>query len=123
MKKSVLVVEDHSSQRKIMVDALQRAGYTIYQAGDVQQAISLIHQQRPDVLVADMHLPNGDGTDVIREARKLPGAPIAIVAVSIDLAILNQNITATFPADAYLSKPFHPRELLKIVEELVGVSL
>ena len=123
MKKSVLVVEDQSSQRKIMVEALQRAGYTIYQAADVHQAISLLHQQKPDVVVADMHLPYGDGGDVIREARKLPGSPVAVVAVSIDLAILTQNITATYPADAYLSKPFHPRELLKIVEELVGVSL
>ena len=123
MKKSVLVVEDQSSQRKIMVEALQRAGYTIYQAADVQQAISLLHQQKPDVVVADMHLPYGDGGDVIREARKLPGSPVAVVAVSIDLAILTQNITATYPADAYLSKPFHHRELLKIVEELVGVSL
>ncbi|GAB3335431.1 hypothetical protein GCM10027299_44410 [Larkinella ripae] len=123
MRKSVLVVEDQSAQRKLMVDALQRANYTIYQAGDVREAINLIHQQKPDVLVADMHLPNGDGTDVIREARKLPGTPVAVIAVSIDLAILNQNITATYSADAYLSKPFHPRELLKIVEELVGVSL
>ncbi|RRB02715.1 response regulator [Larkinella rosea] len=122
MKKSILVVEDQSSQRKIMVEALQKAGYVIFQAGDVQQAIDLINQQKPDVLVADMHLPNGDGGDVIREARQLPGAPVAVVAVSIDLAILNQNLTATYQADAYLSKPFHPRELLKIVEELVGVS-
>lgn len=121
MKKSVLVVEDQSSQRKIIVEALHRAGYTIHQAADVQQAIDLLHQQKPDVLVADMHLPSGDGTDVIREARKLPGNPVAIVAVSIDLAILNQNITATYAADAYLSKPFHPRELLKIVDELVGI--
>ncbi|GAB3919215.1 hypothetical protein GCM10028804_10370 [Larkinella terrae] len=106
-----------------MVDALQRAGYIIYQAADVQQAISLLNQHKPDVVVADMHLPSGDGTEVIREARKVAGAPIAIVAVSIDLAILNQNTISVNQADAYLSKPFHPRELLKLVEELVGVSL
>ncbi|GAB3898238.1 hypothetical protein GCM10028803_17370 [Larkinella knui] len=106
-----------------MVEALQRAGYTIYQAADVQQAISLIQQQKPDVVVVDMHLPSGDGGDVIREGRKVAGSPIAIIAVSIDLAILHQNLTSIHPADAYLSKPFHPRELLKIVEELVGVSL
>ncbi|GAB3269844.1 response regulator [Larkinella harenae] len=123
MKKSVLVVEDQSSQRKLIVDALQRAGYLIYQAADVREAISQIHSQRPDVIVADMHLPNGEGGDVIREARKLAGPPIAIIAVSVDLAILNQNIMTMHPADAYLSKPFHPRELLKIVEELAGVSL
>ncbi|MGV3560253.1 response regulator [Larkinella arboricola] len=123
MKKSVLVVEDQSSQRKIMVDALQKAGYAIYQAADVQQAIQLLHQHKPDVLVADMHLPSGDGREVIREARQLLGEPIAIVAVSIDLAILNQSLTATYAADAYLSKPFHPRELLKIVDELVGIQL
>lgn len=106
-----------------MVDALQKAGYAIYQAADVQQAIQLLHQHKPDVLVADMHLPSGDGREVIREARQLLGEPIAIVAVSIDLAILNQSLTATYAADAYLSKPFHPRELLKIVDELVGIQL
>lgn len=105
-----------------MVEALQRGGYFIYQAGDVREAINIIHQQKPDVIVADMHLPNGDGMDVIREARNLPGDPIAIVAVSIDLAILNKNLMTNYPADAYLSKPFHPRELLKIVGELLGVS-
>ncbi|MGM9511002.1 MULTISPECIES: response regulator transcription factor [Larkinella] len=123
MKKSVLVVEDQSSQRKLMVDALQRAGYATFQAGDIQQATQIMHQHKLDVVVADMHLPSGDGSDVIREVRKLPASTTAVVAVSIDLAILNQNITSLFPADAYLSKPFHPRELLKIVEELVGVSL
>jgi CheY-like chemotaxis protein len=123
MKKSVLVVEDQSSQRKLMVEALQRAGYTTFQAGDIQQALLVLHQHKPDVVVSDMHLPSGDGAEVIREVRKIPGSTMAVVAVSIDLAILNQNITSLFPADAYLSKPFHPRELLKIVEELVGVSL
>ncbi|MFC5407841.1 response regulator transcription factor [Larkinella bovis] len=123
MKKTVLVVEDQSSQRKIMVEGLQRAGYLVFQASDVRDANSLLHHQKPDVLVVDMHLPSGDGTEVIREVRKLSGAPVPVIAVSIDLAILNKNLMTTYPADAYLSKPFHPKELLKLVEELVGVSL
>ncbi|MGA0558047.1 response regulator transcription factor [Larkinella sp. VNQ87] len=123
MKKSVLVVEDQSAQRKLMVDALQRAGFTVFQAADVPQATTLLHQHKPAVLVADMHLPHGDGADVIREARKVAGKAVAVIAVSIDLAILHHNASATYPADAYLSKPFHPRELLKLVEELAGVSV
>ncbi|RYD60136.1 MAG: response regulator, partial [Verrucomicrobiaceae bacterium] len=79
----VLVVEDQSSQRKLMIEALQRAGYTTFQAGDIQQALLVLHQHKPDVVVADMHLPSGDGGEVIREVRKLPGSP-ALESVDTD---------------------------------------
>lgn len=62
---TVLVVEDDALQRTLYQEELQDEGYEVWAVEDGRKAINLVRQQRPDVVVLDLHMPEMDGLDVL----------------------------------------------------------
>ena len=82
---NVLVVDDDPSIRKMMVAALKRYGYKFAEAANGQEALDLMRENRPDVVLLDLMMPILSGWDVLREREgdpKLRDIPVIIVSAT-----------------------------------------
>jgi two-component system KDP operon response regulator KdpE len=106
----VLVVEDEPELQRILRLTLAANGMRHMDARTAGEALNRVRHQRPDIIIADLGLPGGDGIQVIREARKLTTAPILVLSARSQerdkVAALDAG------ADDYLTKPFSTAELL-----------
>jgi PAS domain S-box-containing protein len=116
---SILLVEDDTDWREAVALRLTQAGAEVTAAGTVAEALALLDETRPHVLVSDIGMPESDGYALIRQIRARPGAPVRAVAMTgfADPASRERCLQDGF--DAYLAKPFEPGRLLVAVAELV----
>ncbi len=106
----ILVVEDELSIQRGLQDQLQRDGYRVEVAGTVAEALAAL-QHRPDLVVLDRRLPDGDGLEVLRDLRAR-GDRTAVIVLSARGTTDDRVHGLEHGADDYLGKPFHLRELL-----------
>jgi two-component system, OmpR family, KDP operon response regulator KdpE len=108
-KLNVLVIDDELSIRRFLKAALNSKGYTVWEAEKGEEGISLTINQKPDLIILDLGLPDIDGVEVTRLLRKWTRAPIIILSVKDSD---NDKIAALDAgADDYLTKPFSLGEL------------
>ena len=119
----VLVVDDEADARTLLQRLLEDRGATVQNAASVAEAIALIPEQRPDVLISDIGMPEEDGYALIRQVRALPperggGTPaIALTAYARSEDRL-KVILAGF--QIHTAKPVEAAELLALVASLAG---
>jgi two-component system KDP operon response regulator KdpE len=106
----VLVVEDEPQMRRLLRLTLESNGMRFVEATSAREAISQLRSRQPDVIIADLGLPDRDGIEVIREARCSTAAPIIVLSARSQEADKIQALDAG--ADDYVSKPFSSGELL-----------
>jgi len=112
----VLVVDDEESVRGFLRVVLEDGGYQVLEAGDGEQALKLIRQQRPDLVLTDLVMPERDGIEIIQALREeIPG--MAVIAISGRLEGPYLQIARNLGADAVLIKPVSPKLLLAKVAE------
>jgi signal transduction histidine kinase/CheY-like chemotaxis protein len=117
---TLLVVEDEPGVRQITTRILMHAGYRVLEAASLTQAITLSHstQERIDLLVTDLVLPDGSGADVAdRIAALRPGIRVLFVSGYTDDAILRRGISES--EVEFLSKPFTATRLLARIREVL----
>ncbi len=118
MKKTILVIEDHEDNRRIMRDLLTSAGYEVLEAVTGQEGVTAAEAHRPELILMDIQLPDFDGYEATRRIKANPSLrAIPIIAVT-SYALSGDDVKA-FEAgcDAYVTKPFSPRELLAKIRE------
>ncbi len=117
-KKMVLVVEDSRMIRKAIVKTLEEHGLAVTQAVDGVEALENLYEIRPDLVLLDIVLPRLDGyyvLSVIKEKQKYKNIPV-IILTSRDS--VTDKIKGHFSkADAYLTKPFEPQQLIDHVNK------
>ena len=121
MSKVILVIEDQEDNRRIMRDLLTSANYEIIEAVTGQEGVHSAETHQPDLILMDIQLPDFDGYEATRKIKAIPALKsIPIIAVT-SYALSGDDIKA-FEAgcDAYVSKPFSPRALLKEVQKFLG---
>jgi len=106
----VLVVEDEPEIRRFVCVALEREGYEAYEADGVERGGIEAGTRRPDLVVLDLGLPDGDGVDLIRRLRTWSDVPIVVLSARTDEPDKVDALDAG--ADDYLVKPFGAAELL-----------
>jgi two-component system cell cycle response regulator DivK len=118
MTKRILVVEDRADNRQILRDLLGSTGYELVEAEDGAQAVEAVSKQRPDLILMDIQLPNMDGYEATRRIRANPdNKSIPIIAVT-SYALTGDDAKALAAGcDAYVAKPFSPRQLLAKIRE------
>jgi two-component system cell cycle response regulator DivK len=125
MSQSILVIEDHEDNRRILRDLLSSSGYEVIEATTGEEGVSSAETHRPDLILMDIDLPGIDGYEATRRIKANPGLrQIPIIAVT-SYGMSGDDVKA-FEAgcDAYVSKPYSPRELLvKIRAHLPQVIL
>ncbi|QGQ48539.1 response regulator YycF [Metabacillus sediminilitoris] len=114
MEKKILVVDDEKPIADILQFNLKKEGYTVYCAYDGNQALEMVEEINPDLLLLDIMLPNKDGMEVCREVRKKYDMPI-IMLTAKDSEI-DKVLGLELGADDYVTKPFSTRELLARVK-------
>ena len=101
----ILIVEDNDLNRRLFVDLLRTRGYTLFEATDGKEALRLVKQENPDLILMDIQLPTLSGLEITRKIRTMPIQQPRIVAVSA--FALKQDAEKALKAgcDDYISKP------------------
>lgn len=106
----ILVVEDEPEIRRFVALALDREGFDVVQAATVERGLIDASTRRPDLVVLDLGLPDGDGVELVRQLRVWSDMPVLVLSARADeedkIAALDAG------ADDYLVKPFSTGELL-----------
>lgn len=110
MSLRVLVVEDDAAIRSMLQSALGVEGFEVRTAVSVSEARAMLRHGPPEVLLLDLGLPDGDGAELVREARHQRGIPVLVVSARHQEAEKVKLLDAG--ADDYLTKPFSVGELL-----------
>lgn len=117
----IVVVEDDSEIRVMVVDLLRREDWDCIGVGDGGALDTLIAARMPDVLVLDINLPGEDGLSIARRLAALR-APPAIIMLTARGEDIDRIVGLEIGADDYLGKPFNPRELVARVRALLRRS-
>ena len=113
----VLIVEDERQIRRFVRVALEEEGCRVIEAGTMAEGLALTGAERPDLIVLDLGLPDGNGVDLIRDVRGWADTPIVILSAR---AQENDKIDALDAGgDDYLTKPFSVGELRARVRALL----
>jgi DNA-binding response OmpR family regulator len=105
----VLVVDDEPRIVQLVRDYLERAGFAVSTARDGREALMRARQDRPDLILLDLGLPELDGLEVTRRLRRDSGVPIIMLTARDDET--DTVVGLELGADDYVTKPFSPREL------------
>jgi two-component system cell cycle response regulator DivK len=120
MSRCILVVEDQADNRQILRDLLTSAGYDLVEAEDGEQALTAIARRRPDLILMDIQLPVMDGYEATRRIRSNPDLKsIPIIAVTSYALAGDEAKAFAVGCNAYVTKPFSPRQLLAKVKEFL----
>lgn len=114
----ILVVDDEQAVRESLRRSLSFNGYEVLLASDGAEAITIVHDENPDIIVLDVNMPNMDGLEVCRSLRSEGwGRPILMLTARDGVSDRVAGLDAG--ADDYLPKPFALEELLARVRSLV----
>ena len=117
---TVLVVDDESIVRDVVVKYLRREGYRTLEAGDGDTALELVEREHPDLVVLDLMLPGTDGLAVCRRIRSRSELPVIMLTARGEEA--DRIVGLELGADDYVTKPFSPRELAARVKTVLRRS-
>ena len=117
MVEKILVVEDDATLLDTLEYNLTREGYSVVTADDGPLALAVARQERPDLIVLDVLLPNLDGFEVCRILRREMNVPILMLTARTEE--VDKVVGLEMGADDYLTKPFSMRELLARIKALL----
>lgn len=121
MTASILTVDDSASIRVAIRIALTNAGYTVAEAAHGVEGIEKANAGSYDLIVTDLNMPVMDGLTMIEELRRIPahtGVPIIFLTTESDAAMKDRAKAAG--ATGWLTKPFDPDQLVRIVKKVLG---
>ncbi|MBH8553968.1 PAS domain S-box protein [Nostocaceae cyanobacterium CENA357] len=119
----VLVVDDEADTREFILTVLQQCQAEVRVVASVQEALQLISQWKPDVLVSDIGMPEEDGYSLIRKLRSQPseqGGNIPAAALTAYARVEDRMRAIKEGYQLHLPKPIEPAELATVVASLVG---
>ncbi|HER2812646.1 TPA: response regulator transcription factor [Streptococcus pyogenes] len=112
--KKILIVDDEKPICDIIKFNLTKEGYDIVTAFDGREAVTIFEEEKPDLIILDLMLPELDGLEVAKEIRKTSHVPI--IMLSAKDSEFDKVIGLEIGADDYVTKPFSNRELLARVK-------
>jgi DNA-binding response OmpR family regulator len=119
----VLVVDDDEVIRRLIAVNLQLEGFEVETAVDGQDCLDKVAEIDPDVITLDVMMPRLDGWETAVQLRQSPEfAHIKVILISARAQEDDKARGAEVGADAYLTKPFDPNEMIRVVRELVGAG-
>ena len=118
----ILLVDDEEPIRTAVGDFFVAQGYKVTTCADGAQALEVAHSQKPDCVVSDIRMPIMDGLELLEEIRSSELSDTPVVLLSAKAMVQDRIHGYDAGADAYLTKPFSPEELVAIVDNLVQRS-
>ncbi|MGC1165795.1 MAG: response regulator transcription factor [Solirubrobacterales bacterium] len=118
-RRSVLVVDDEPTIAEVVSRYLERAGYAATTAADGLEAIRLVAERRPDLVVLDVMLPQLDGLQVLRRLREGGDGRVPVILLTAKGEQEDKLAGLRSGADDYVVKPFSPGELVARVDAVL----
>lgn len=116
----ILLVEDDPLLRGAFRMLLEDAGYAVREAGTAREALQVVSEGSPSLILLDLGLPDRHGLDVARELRTGPATrAIPIVALTGRVGADEEQACRDAGCTDYMSKPVEPRELLRRLPDLI----
>ena len=120
MTQRILVVEDQEDNRRIIRDLLTSAGFELIEATDGEAGVRLAGTERPDLILMDIQLPVLDGYEATRRIKADPELRAIPIVVVTSYALSGDDAKAKAAGcDAYVAKPFSPRQLLATIQKFL----
>lgn len=120
MALKALIVDDERDLVELVRFHLEKEGLTCLQTGDGVTALRLVREQRPDLLILDLMLPEMDGLEVCRNLRRDPAtARLPIIMLTAKAEEIDRVVGLELGADDYIVKPFSPREFIARVKAVL----
>ncbi len=122
MPRYILTVDDEQDVANLIQLHLQRAGYEVKTAASGREALGVVGERHPALIILDLMLPDIDGFGVCEILRRDPAtASIPIIILTAWATHDARNVGLELGALDYLTKPFSPRELTHLVNRLLGL--
>ena len=119
--KKILVVDDEPNIVRSLAYILKKEGYDVSTAKDGEQAMDMVRDSKPHLMILDVMMPRKSGYDVCEEVKSDPDPrDIHVMMLTAKGQVGDREIGLFKGADEYLTKPFSPRLTLNKVEELLG---
>ncbi len=118
----ILVADDEQNIRLLLRRVLERAGHTVAEAANGNQALELLGRMRFDLVILDVVMPGKGGIETLIEARD-DNRDLKVIVISGKVDTTSQafqNLASHFGASRIVSKPFEPADIIRDVEELTG---
>ncbi len=123
MAAHIMAVDDDPLIRRLVQMNLQRQGYRVTLASNGVEALQQLEDERPDLLVLDISMPEMDGIELLRRLRAAPDtADIRVIMLSAKAQEADIHEGHRSGANAYLTKPFSPQALIETVQEVLSQS-
>lgn len=117
MSKTILVVDDEPRLLALVKAYLEQSGYQVVTANNGRDALFVARQEKPDLILLDIMMPEMDGHEFMRVHRKEQQTPIILLTAKVEED--DKVIGLELGADDYVTKPFSPRELLARVRAVL----
>jgi two-component system, cell cycle response regulator DivK len=118
---TILIVEDNEKNMKLVRDILQHKGHRTLEAVNGEDGVRLAREQRPDLVLMDIQLPDIDGITALRRIREdaaLDAVPVLAVSASVMPDEQQKIVTSGF--DAYVTKPIVLKSFLETVQRFLS---
>jgi len=117
----IMVVDDERDIRNLLRQVLEHAGYQVQTAGNGREALEMLEQTRPDLVLLDIMMPEVDGWEVCRNIKtRQKTKDIPVILITVRSQPLDKVVgTEVVGADDYITKPFDLDDLLARVARLV----
>ena len=115
----VLAVDDTRALRAMLADCLKKGGHDVVLACDGVEALDQLRTHRPDIVITDLNMPRMNGLEFIEAARKEPeGRTLPMLLLTTETAQSLKDRAKEIRATGWLTKPFDPKQILALVEQL-----
>jgi CheY-like chemotaxis protein len=120
VSRSVLIADDDEFIRRLVITTLEDvSGVRLVEASDGREAVEVAAREQPALILLDVAMPSMDGIEACRRLRSLPATRTTpIVMLTAHAGEDDETRALEAGADRYLTKPFSPLDLLRIVDEL-----
>ena len=122
MTRTILIVDDDPSIRRLIATTLEDvSGYRLEEAADGEEAVVRALDAEPAIVFLDLEMPRVNGIETCRRLRSEPTlADLTIVVLTGDSGKVAERSAQAAGADLFLTKPFSPLDLLRLVDELAS---
>ncbi len=118
---SIMAVDDTASMRQMISFTLNSAGHNVMEASDGDEALKIAQENKFDLIITDINMPNMDGITLVEKLRELADykfAPILMLTTESQESKREQGKKAG--ATGWIVKPFNPDQLLSVIENVLG---
>ena len=117
---NILIADDELRLRKVVAMFLRKSGHDVTEAVSGEQALELLKEKKPDLIVLDVRMANMSGieaTEAIKRDTDFADIPVILLTANVTSEEREHGLRAG--AAAYITKPFSPKDLLEKINELV----